>query len=719
MEKKNQTIQPSVTAGTNTPDASAETDTKTGKPVQTKQYALSEKNLFDAYKDALAYTIILNDPFVEFQRIARNKPYAGLAKKFPRVAEGSTAAFIHQKPRQLIQKTPTGKVSNDDNVEWLDVVVQDKLDNEIVPYATEDYPVFEKAQSGLEQAFTVGCTITTAPFYNHRNGIWSPDMTMQFWGDVIVPQGYKSIKSMPYVFLRGWWPKERIEMLLANPEATKTGGWNLAGLSAVKDNESTKDEKSETPVEKARGLPENAIEIVVAHQDGVNAPIFTFEPSSQTILRTKKNPDPRGVKNVQALYGLVDGTNPFGYSIVELVGAWQNLMDNDVQAYQYNRAYNVDPAIIKRGQIGDNDLHPGAEFETSDENAGIDVVPLDSEALSSYPQTHEWQRSVLLNLLNSPNSTDDPEAPLGKTPKGITMAGRYISTDDLTLNQHVHDWFQEWAETAINIYFAEHKGKQRLTLSKAAITSLRQLAEEGKFDIKLLDGDAIIFDFDGILEDDKGNKRIPILRFSVDGGSSKLQDEASQLEALQSIKEDINQDDELVSMTGPLIKAKIYNKELALSGIHDSDDLQINIKQVEQQLKEQQAQQGQAEEPAAQQIQPPKVTIAFKDLTTLPPAARLKAQLQVLQDYNITTVTSEDLQPELGVANTTTPPSTTNQPVSAQPITPPIPPQEMLAAIANLQKMGIPEVMIPHAMQALTEHVPLEDIARSFQQEGA
>lgn len=694
-------------------------------------FSLSPTNLFTAYSDANTYTGILNDPFPEFSRISRNKPYPNLAKKYPRVAEGSTAAYIQQKPRDLIQQTPTGDVTAPNGQEWLGLIAQWALDFEIIPNATEDYPVFEKAQNMLEQSLTVGFSVTTAPFYNH-DGVWSPDMTMQYWGDVIVPAGYKSIKQMPYVFLRGWWPPERIDAILANPDMAKKGGWDVQALALAKEELSTKDYKAETPSEKSRGLPENYVEIITAFQKGVKAPIYTFTPDSKKILRTKANPDPRGHKNVQELYGLVDGTNPMGMSVLELVGAWQNLMDNDVQAYQYSRAYSVDPATLRRGQIGDGELHPGASFTAQTDDDSIETIDISTQGLTEFPTTYEWQKGVLMNLLNAPTSTENPEAPLGTTPKGLSLAASQISTDDLTFVNHVHQWFQEWAETALNIYFAERKGKQQLTLDDNTVEQLGELADEdpSKFNKKLLNGNVLTFDFD---------QKLPVFRFKVDGGSSKIQDEAAQLQSLENLLKTITGDPELMQLAGAEKIAALYNKIVAISGVHDSADLLLDLDTIKQQTEAAAQQQEEATQQAAEgaqavQAKPPSGSIAFKDMPAFgqlqmaaadniklrPQDVGLNPDFTPMTDPNAAppvvpgTPAAAPTVPTVGVV---APTATATPPDVAEPPANPQVPKEMIQAVVTLQKAGLPEILIPHAIQALTEGVPLADILASIKQE--
>lgn len=684
---------------------------------QTQYFALSADNLFDAYTDADEYTGILNNPFPEFQRVAHALPFPGLPKKYPRIAEGSTGAYIEQKPRDLIQQTPSGDTTCeaiydeqgntiDAPTEWIGVVGQWALDNEIIPKATEDYPVFEKAQAALEQAFTVGFTVTTAPFYNH-DGVWSPDMTMCYWGDVKVPAGYKSIRSMPYVFLDGWWPKEKVDSILAmDPATAKEAGFDLTAIKESKETLSSKDWKAETPVEKTRGLPQNFYRVSVGYQKGVKAPIFMFNPDTKSIIRAKPNKDPRGNKNIQVLYGKIDGTNPFGVSVLERgVGAWQNLMDNDVQAYQYNRMYNVDPATKRIGNIGDGELAPGASFTAQNETDDISTIELNSEALSEFPTLYEWQKDVLNNRLNSSTTAgSDGDNPHGKTPAGVLATQGEVSTDDQAYINHTHSWFQEWAETVLNLYFAERVGKQSLVLNDETVELLLLLAEDGKFDKSLLTGNSLMFDFD---------QPLPIIRWKIDASSSKIQSDASQVQIADGLLTQLTSNSELLQLAGPVKVAQLYNKIVALSGMHDSSELELDIDTIKQQVEDQQKA---ANAPAATQEKPPSEAIAFKDMPgfgQLQMAASAGIKLRPVDvglNPDMTPMQASD-----GSSPAANLPVATPTPTGvAQPPANPQVPHEVIKAAMNLKQHGLPEILIPHAIQALTEGVPLEAIKQSI-----
>lgn len=635
---------------------------------------VTEKNVFRLYREALEYTNNLTQSFPEFQRIGLAQPSPDLPAKYPRVATGDTAAWMIQKSRTIIQQVPNGLVKNEASTEWLDIYGQFTIDHEIIPNATEDYDVLEKAQHSLKNAFNFGCAVTSAPSYIHPNGEQTPDMTTVYWGDLVVPAGYKSINAMPYVFQKGWWPNETIDALLGQKDLA-VSGWNVDNLKDIRDQKDDKDEQSRTPEEKKRGSSASYAEVVVCHQDGKNAPVIIFSPNSKLILRSKPNSDPRGKKNIQVLYGWTDGVSELGYSVIALVGAWQNLMDNDAQAYQYYGAYNVDPAMLKIGDVGDGELHPGAEFKAQDSSSDVKLLELTSQSIASYPELYAWQKSVLINMLNSPNSVGDPNAPLGKTPTGISRAVALTGADDLAITNHVHDWFEDWAEAALNIYFTEHKGIQKVKLDEETAEKLRQLAVESpdKFDAKMLGADNVLtIDYD---------QEFPIFRYEVESGSSKVQDDALQLKSLQQLLEAVTSNPQLMAMAGNTMIAQIHNRIVTLSGIHDSESLHFDIDKLQKQ--EQQDSTAQTNTAKAS------VTVSYKDLE---PAARVEV---LKKDYGIYLT-------EAQLSGTEAP----NAPAD----------DGQLQAVMNaLLQNGVPEKLIPEAIQALNEGVPITEIIKDAQ----
>jgi SOS response regulatory protein OraA/RecX len=568
------------------------------------QSFITPDNVFRTYEASKTYTNTLTEPFPEFARIARNRPFEGIDPAYPKTTDGTTASIIQKSPKRVVQQLPTGRVESDDDNAWLPIVAGFIYTNKILPYANEDYGLFEKSHLAIEGGLTFGSTCTFTPFLNH-DGYFCPDLTIPYWGDIFLQKGKKSGYACNYIFMRAWWQKEDLKSLIADENKRTANGeyestWDTAALAEVLEAETTKDQQAMTPTEQERGVDTSAIELVTAFQKGVGAKFYTFVPGAKKIVRTKVNKDPRGKMPLDWFYGDIDGTNPLGRGIVELIGGLQNLIDSDMQMYQYNRALMLAPPVIKRGNIGNFKFAPNAVIDASNDPTA-DIIPLkiDTSAVVNYPQLYGLQKSQLLNLVGSPDTSISAEVGnpgFGKTPTALNQQKAAISVDDNAIRKRFESWFENWSETAINLYFAERSGKEILQLDADTADELRKLVEKQKLDEGFVNDDnQIILDYD---------EATPILKFRVDASTSKMQDDATQLQALVGLLETLEQNQLLQSVVPPVKIAGAWNAIVSASGIEDPEILSIDLKELEQKLQQQEQMAQQQAQMQAQAPQP-------------------------------------------------------------------------------------------------------------------
>lgn len=434
--------------------------------------------------------------------------------------------------------------------------------------------------------------------------------------------------------MRSWWQKEDIEALIDKEtklaaSAKKRGEkyestWDIQALKDIKDGKSAKDQQARTPVEDERAIDATGVELVTGFQKGVGAEFYTFASKGGTVVRTEVNKDPRGKFPIDALYGDIDGNNPLGRGIVELVGGLQNLIDSDMQMYQYNRALMLAPPLIKKGNFNKNKVQfvPNAVIDVgSDQFASVEALTIDTTAVENYPALYGLQKSQLLNLVNSPDtsiSADVGNPGFSKTPAGINQQKATISVDDNYIRKMFESWFENWSETAINLYFAKRSGIEELQLDDDTADKLRKLGEQGKFDLSMLSEDNMIrIDYD---------TATPALTFRVDASTSKMKDDSEQLQALTGLAAEIANNPLLMSLMQqyPDKLVGLYNGIVSNSGVEDPEELAIDIEEFKQQAQAQAVAQQQAQ---AQQAQLPQ---GQPQPQADPEDARLVAQLQQL-----------------------------------------------------------------------------------------
>lgn len=554
---------------------------------------LTPGNIFKRYKDAKDYTDKLTEPFPEFARIALNKPKNSLGI-FPPVTDGTTAGIIENTPKTAVQQLPTGLVETDDDNDWLPIIAQFIYENKILPYANEDYSLFEKCHLVIKGGLTFGAQATFRRFAQHTQG-FGPDVELIYWGDLAIQKGKKSGPACDYVFYRTWWQKSDIEYLIdcenKFAEQAKQRGeayeatWDTAALKAVLDHASQKDQQAQTPTEDERGIEATGIELITGFQKGVGNKFYTFNPDSKKIVRTKVNKDPRGALPIDWCYSNIDGINPLGRGVPEMIGPLQNLIDSRMQIAQYILMYNTNPGVIQYNLDSDFVYEPNRRYRANDINGKVTPVEIRTDALNNYIETQSYLQSQLYQLVASPHSNLPSGSSVitdGKTPTALNMQQATLDVNINTIRKHFESWFESWSEGAINMWFAERSGIEVLQLDDKTAAQLRKLTPTEEFDpnAALNDKNELVINYD---------TATPALKFRVDASTSKMQDDANQLKAFQLVQQFIENSPQLLQVVPTDKWVEIYNAVVALAGIEDPEKLQISEDEQKQMLEAQKA----------------------------------------------------------------------------------------------------------------------------------
>lgn len=547
---------------------------------------LTKDNVTAKYQSAKEYTERLTDPNPEFERIAANKPHNGIKDGYPTTTDGTTASIIRKTPRRAVQQLPTGIVATDAEDDWLPPVAEFIFQNKIIPFANNEYDLIQKCWVTIESGLTFGSQCTYTPFLNH-DGEFTPDLSLPYWGDVFIQPGKRSARDSSYIFIREWWQPEDIEALIDREKKLKKqakarneeydSSWDLKALEEIKDANQVKDDKARTPTDDDRTHTPEGIEIVTGYQVGREAEFLTFNPSKDIVVRTKVNKDPRGKMPVDWFFAEVDGHNPLGRSIVELIGPLQNLIDSDMQMYQFNRALMLAPPIVKKGSFSKSKIvyKPNHIIDVgTDPNASIEPLKVDTSAVTNYPNLYGLQKSQILNLVSSPDSSISAEVGnpgFSKTHAGVEQQNQIVSIDDNYVRKQFEAWFEHWGETAINVYFAERAGVEELQLDQRTADKLRKIAEKGMPAPEVSEDNKIIINYD---------EATPALKFRVDASTSKLKTDGEQLEALGMLLQRLEESPMLSQLIVQGNEDKIlgaWNAIVSASGIQDPELLSIDI----------------------------------------------------------------------------------------------------------------------------------------------
>lgn len=562
---------------------------------------LTEENILDLCSASKDYTEKLTQPFEEYSRLARNKPHAKIPKAFPKTTDGTSASIIIKSARRAVQQLPTGVVSTSDEYSPWPIIAEFVYLEKILPNANAEYDLIHKVWITIENGESFGSQCVFTPVaYNDDELL--PDYLIVSWRDVFIQPGKRSASDSDYLFVRTWWQKTDVDKLIdAEEERRRTAKeegalyeptWDLKALEEIKEAIVAKDSKDQSEAEQQYSLDPSGIEIITGFQIGHNATFFTFNPATKKIVRRKKNKDPRAKIPLNWYFYDADGVNPLGRSVLELIGPLQNLIDSDMQAYQYNRAAALRPTINVYGDVNERTLEfkPNGLNKIKNPNVRIEAMSVDTSAIRDYPNLYGLQKSQMLNLVNSPDTSISAEVGnpgFGKTPQALKTQQAQLSIDDNALRKGFEAFFEEWSETAINLYFAEREGVEIIQLDTDTAQRLRDLEAKGH----VLDG--VVLDDDNKATVDF-SKAKGVLKFKIDASTTKVNSEAAQLDSLKTLIQTLDSSQSLNQVVPVDKKLAAWNAIVANSGIDGLDELKVT----EEEMKEMQEAQTQAAVPA-------------------------------------------------------------------------------------------------------------------------
>lgn len=536
---------------------------------------IKEDNLKQIYDEHVAYMDPLFQPFDEFERIARNRPHPGIAKGLPRVTDGTLSGLIQEQPKRIIQQIPTGSVTSHND--WVDVMASYIFENEILPNANLQAALIQKCWAMASKALTYGSQPVFVQFVN-RGDYVGTDFSLPYVKDVLLEPGKLSDKDSNCILMRSWYRPNDIDMIIKKEQtlsarAKRRGdpyeqSWDIAILRKAKEKAKQKQQEAQTANEKDKNTKAEVVEIIHAFQRGIGAKFYSFcpdLPDGQNVVRRKVNKDPRGQMPIHFMYANVDLSNPLGRGSVELSGGMQNLLDSEVQAYQYMRALLMNPPLEIRGNVRSSIIKyaPAAQWRLgTDPNASVKAIDLSTSSLESFPNNYGLIKSQILNLNSSTDTSVSAEVGnpgFSKTPAGIDALESKLGVSDNYMRKQFESTFEDVAETMINLYFAERSGIHELEVDKDTAEKLKKLDPEN-----VGPNNMVRIDYDS---------ETAQMKFQVDASTSSVNDDAAERDRLVELLDLSGKYPVFAELLGEDGTKELINRIIIKSGVEDPEKI--------------------------------------------------------------------------------------------------------------------------------------------------
>jgi hypothetical protein len=529
-------------------------------------------NLKEFCRDSDDYMRPFHQELAELERLGHGRP-GRIPKGKPRVTDGTLAAIRRETPKRIIQQLPTGKVSIKAFPE-LEPYVDAILTDEILLHANSGGTPYSKAKKGIKDTMCNGSSWAYC-FYNRRGAWFGADFKRVYVKDIGFEPGKTSEFDSNVMKMTAWYTVMDLKSVIYYQEQLKKKDpsfkteWDLKILQELI-NAGTEDKAAENQSENEKQDNSGTagyIKLEHVFQIGVGAKFYTYSPKLCKVVREWINPDPRGVIPLHGLVPEEDDSNPIGEPLLALSAGKQNLLDFDMQMYQYSQGLLYSPPVKKWGNINASSIKlvPDAVIDMGmNKNTGTDfeVVDLATSAQRDFAGNYGLIKSQIINEQGSTSDTSISASSgnpgFSKTDAGVNALQNRLSISDNDLRKSTENWLGRIYETLLNLHFAESKGKRELDLKKETIKRL-----------KLDPARAEVMDFD---------QEFGPITFTVSAGTTETSNSKSENEEFVGLLD-------VTSKYGGLRPDRqmvIVNQIIKNTGVDDPEDLLYTDDEIEQ-----------------------------------------------------------------------------------------------------------------------------------------
>lgn len=614
---------------------------------------LLDNELEDDLKAAIDYSLQWQEPFYEYERIASNQPSPALPENYDRVTDGTLSALMWETAMRIWGQMQTGRVvqlptDNQDFPEWKTEVANILWKNKIIKNADTMAPFFIKLVVASHKAYTYGgqpafCFPKSTRYYN------GADFTLPPVRDVKVPSGYVTPTDAPRLWFLRHYDKIQFRGLIEAAKNAKDNlGFNVAKLEEIYESNAFEEKTEDRSFdEEGKSKLGQKVTLATCYQRGYKAPWITVYPKGNgddsNIVRREVNDIITGDIPIVFMHDLQNFVNPYGISQVELAGPSQNMVDLLTAGHSLGLRKAIDPATqVKGDYINDEAFDidtlveaPGNLMFTG--NVEIEHWTPDPAILAAFPNQISSYKTNVMNLQGTSDgtisATSSGNTMYSKTPAGVKQQEGRTDAKDNFRRMNADLFVANLARVLINMTIQRTSGSEVIDITEEQRDKLIAAGfevPEGQMQI--------VAEFEELREGE--------FDFDVDGGSSKLEDDAATKQAVSDAIEttmNIQDLDARLAKEGKkfnlgALLANYYDK----SGIDNVDKIITPLSPEEQTLQENQ--ETAAQDQAAAAVQDMQMQQEQEKLAQ----EQLKTQAQVAKTAQVSAPTDQPQAAQTG-----------------------------------------------------------------------
>lgn len=443
------------------------------------------QNYIAEWKKSKQFVYGYTRDFKDLDTIANAQYPRGSAKK-PNVGDTTIAGTIRQMMRRAVKTPPVVSVAiNGSKQTEQALICRYLVNNCILNPVTFGKGFINTIQIGGRGALTRGFNVFQVKA-TKMYGEFGVTPTLIHFSDIGIEPGVQDINLSNYWYVRTQFTPTKLKGIYKKEKKNKNTTWNVRALKALID--AGPDGSGETeyaewliPSQQGTDIASETYTLITRYSRDPSDDIIDFSPTLSQELRTRPNRSKFGYPRVVALVIDAAELSPFGDSRVRLASPNQNLMMALRQNVATTWLYNSDPAVYQLGTfIGSTALKSGARLRSTDPQAKIGVITLDTSTSQQYDKLSEGIGGQILTMLGYNPSSN--LGSLGQSKTGIGAQTQRMTMDDASqeITNIITDFIKQYIISALDVLLSEQEGKGILYVDDETRDDIKELTP-GRF----------------------------------------------------------------------------------------------------------------------------------------------------------------------------------------------------------------------------------------------
>lgn len=405
----------------------------------------------------------------DFKRLdtVANAQYEGANSKNPNIGDTTVAGIIRQIMRTAVKKLPHITVAINGSQSTVEAITcRHLVDNNILNPNTFGKGFVNILHLGGRGALSRGFNVfqvSATKLY----GEFGIVPKLVHYSDFAIEPGVQEGSHSPYFYIRTKWTPGKLKNVYEREKKKGAAStWNIPALKALlaigPDSSGSSDYAMYvTPMEQSKiEAGAETFDIISRYSINKEDDICTFSPSINQELRLVPNRSKFGYP--RTLFLVIDPAelSPFGDSRVRLASPNQNFLMALRQNVATTWLYNSKPTMVKMGVFtGATALKSGGVISSSDPNASIKLLTLDTSTAQQYPVISASIEKQIQTMMGM--NPGQALGAIGDSKTGVGAQAQKAGIDDAIqqVTSIIEEFLRHYTTSALDLFLSEQEGE--------------------------------------------------------------------------------------------------------------------------------------------------------------------------------------------------------------------------------------------------------------------